>query len=185
MSDSSINRSRSRTRNKRVSEQTSEKRAERLEQHRRRYAARSGNETPQERESRLLKTVLGSKETNLATFTPSLNLPLKYLISGFFLLLFTGEGSVTILWTVAKLHAFNSQTSSSSIFLCAILILSTQGPKPHLKSLHGFRLVPTMHCIILLTLARVGGAEGYCNLVFCLCVYEQRFLDNQQYCDFD
>ena len=141
MSDSSINRSRSRsrTRNKRVSEQTSEKRAERLAQHRRRYAARIGNETPQESESRLLKTVLGSKETNLATFTPSLNLPSKYLISG--LLLFTGEGSVTILWTVAKLHAFNSQTSSSSIFLCAILILSTQGPKPHLKSLHCFRLV--------------------------------------------
>ena len=31
------------------------------------------------------------QDTNLATFTPSLNLPLKYLISGFFLLLFTGE----------------------------------------------------------------------------------------------
>ena len=41
----------------RVSEQTSEKnkkKTERLEQHQRRYIARSGNKTPQERESRLL-----------------------------------------------------------------------------------------------------------------------------------
>ena len=101
MSDSR-NRSRSRTRNKRVSEQTSEERAERLQQRRRRsYTARSGNKTPQERESKLLK--LRSNDTVLATFAPSLNLPLKYLILRFFLLLFTGESLVTIPWTVAKL----------------------------------------------------------------------------------
>ena len=48
------------------------KKEQRLEQCRHGYAARSGNETPQEHESRLLKAVLGSKDTNLAIFTPLL-----------------------------------------------------------------------------------------------------------------
>ena len=117
MSDSSS------TRNKRVCEQTFEEKGERLEQHQCRYAARSGNETPQERESRPLKLGSRYKPCHLHSITQS-------SIEIFNIRIFSAtfhrrESSVTIPWTVAKLEHTRSQTT----------------PKVT-------RLAPTMHYII-------------------------------------
>lgn len=83
MLDNSRNRlSRSRARNNKVCEQISEEIAKRLEERWDRYTTRSGNATLQDMNQDFLNV-----DQKIQTLSPSRH----HSISGFFLLLFTGE----------------------------------------------------------------------------------------------